>query len=473
MVISKHHKISNSSVVSVVVLRILDVVCVGYGFIFIHQMYGYVTSVLYTYAGFLAACIFLLNANTFGLYQRSGGLIQGGSVNNGLLMAWASTLSLLLLIAYATKTSSIFSRLAVASWIILVPIALLVGRWLVGQLFSRLLLRSHSSKKVALFGAGENAKRFFLTLKGRESDGHDFSIEGIYVPDVKSSSSFEGHEKELIKGGIPELIQDVQQGQYDEVYIATSIAAQSEINNLIIALSDCSIPVYFVPDIFTLNLMTCHVFNIDGIPVVSIYDTPMDGSDIFLKRVEDVVVSILILMLAAIPMLLIACFLKITSGGPVIFRQRRYGLGGEPIEIWKFRTMSVCEDGLLVPQARQDDHRVTGIGRVLRKTSMDELPQFINVLKGQMSVVGPRPHAIAHNELYRKDIQGYMLRHLVKPGITGWAQVNGWRGETDKLEKMEKRVQYDLEYIKNWSILLDLKIILLTIYIVLTGKNAY
>jgi putative colanic acid biosynthesis UDP-glucose lipid carrier transferase len=192
-----------------------------------------------------------------------------------------------------------------------------------------------------------------------------------------------------------------------------------------------------------------------------------------IKRTQDLILGSMILVVASIPMLAIALLIKLSSKGPVLFKQRRYGLGGEEIQVWKFRTMYVCEDGDDIKQAKRDDGRVTNIGRFLRRASLDELPQFFNVLGGSMSIVGPRPHAIAHNELYRSKIEGYMLRHLVKPGITGWAQVNGWRGETDTDEKMEKRVEADLEYVRNWSPWLDFKIILKTIFGVLFNKNAY
>ncbi|EMR14342.1 Capsular polysaccharide synthesis enzyme CpsA, sugar transferase [Methylophaga lonarensis MPL] len=183
--------------------------------------------------------------------------------------------------------------------------------------------------------------------------------------------------------------------------------------------------------------------------------------------------SFMILLLIAIPMMFIALCIKTTSKGPVFFKQTRYGMDGEKIRVWKFRTMYVAEDGPKVVQATRDDPRITPFGRFLRRTSLDELPQFFNSLGGSMSIVGPRPHAVAHNEEYRSKIHGYMLRHKVKPGITGLAQINGYRGETDTLDKMEGRVKYDLQYIQNWSLMLDLKIIMLTILRGFSGKNVY
>ncbi|ENH1714789.1 exopolysaccharide biosynthesis polyprenyl glycosylphosphotransferase, partial [Escherichia coli] len=191
------------------------------------------------------------------------------------------------------------------------------------------------------------------------------------------------------------------------------------------------------------------------------------------KRIEDIIVSMLILILISPVLCVIAVTVKLTSKGPVIFRQTRYGMDGKPIKVWKFRSMTVMENDNVVTQATKNDVRVTKVGRFLRRTSLDELPQFFNVLLGGMSIVGPRPHAVAHNEQYRILIDGYMLRHKVKPGITGWAQINGWRGETDTLEKMQKRVEYDLEYIREWSVWLDLKIIFLTVFKGFISKTAY
>jgi putative colanic acid biosynthesis UDP-glucose lipid carrier transferase len=191
------------------------------------------------------------------------------------------------------------------------------------------------------------------------------------------------------------------------------------------------------------------------------------------KRVTDIAFAGVALILLAPLMLLVAAAVKLTSPGPVLFRQRRYGLNGEEIMVYKFRSMTVCEDGAVVTQARKNDQRVTPLGRILRATSLDELPQLLNVLEGKMSVVGPRPHAVAHNELYRKLISGYMIRHKVRPGITGLAQVHGLRGETETIEKMRERVRFDLEYLSHWSPWLDLKIIVKTIWVMARDKNAY
>ncbi|HTS52046.1 MAG TPA: exopolysaccharide biosynthesis polyprenyl glycosylphosphotransferase, partial [Burkholderiales bacterium] len=231
--------------------------------------------------------------------------------------------------------------------------------------------------------------------------------------------------------------------------------------------------IYFVPDIFMFDLIQARVDTINGIPVVAVCETPFFGFSGLVKTISDYALAALALVALSPLMLLIAIAIKRSSPGPVLFRQRRYGLDGREIVVYKFRTMTVLEDGDTVRQATQDDERITPIGRLLRRTSLDELPQFINVLQGRMSVVGPRPHAVAHNEMYRKLIDGYMVRHKVKPGVTGWAQVNGLRGETDTVDKMERRIQYDLAYLRNWSLRLDLVIIIKTILVLLGDKKAY
>jgi putative colanic acid biosynthesis UDP-glucose lipid carrier transferase len=215
------------------------------------------------------------------------------------------------------------------------------------------------------------------------------------------------------------------------------------------------------------------MLNMDGVPVVSLLESPFVGINGLVKRLSDLMIAALLLVLLSPLMLLIAAGVKLGSPGPAIFRQRRNGLDGEEIVVYKFRSMRVQENGAQVRQATRDDPRVTPFGAFLRRTSLDELPQFINVLQGRMSIVGPRPHAVAHNEQYRPIIRSYMVRHKVRPGITGWAQVNGHRGETDVIEKMEARVAYDIEYLRNWSLGLDLRIIARTVKLVLLDRNAF
>lgn len=257
------------------------------------------------------------------------------------------------------------------------------------------------------------------------------------------------------------------------VYITLPMNRLPRMQALMEALHDTTVSIYFVPDVFLFDLIQARIDNIAGVPVIGVRESPFININSFNKRVLDIVLSVLILPLISPLLLAVAIGVKLSSRGPVIFRQRRYGLEGEEIYVYKFRSMTVREDGIDVRQATRHDARITKFGAFIRKTSIDELPQFINVLQGRMSIVGPRPHAVAHNEMYRNLISGYMIRHKVKPGITGWAQVNGLRGETDVVEKMEQRVQFDLAYLRNWSISFDLRIIVSTVAVLFKGENAY
>jgi putative colanic acid biosynthesis UDP-glucose lipid carrier transferase len=274
-------------------------------------------------------------------------------------------------------------------------------------------------------------------------------------------------------GNLRALTELARKGEVDYVYIVLPLRAEKRIKELMNRMSDSTVSLFFVPDFSSFDLLGARWDTLGSIPVLSVVHSPFHGTNGLFKRAMDVCLSLAILSAVALPMLLIAAAIKVTSKGPVIFRQRRYGLDGKEFEIWKFRTMAVCEDGNQFRQATTNDPRVTHLGAFLRRTSLDELPQFINVLQGRMSIVGPRPHPVAMNEKQRTQINGYMWRHKVKPGITGWAQVNGYRGETDTPDKLEGRIRLDLEYIDNWSLWLDLRIILRTIRLVFDDPAAY
>ena len=298
-------------------------------------------------------------------------------------------------------------------------------------------------------------------------------VNGIYDNRRSRELSVNVGNSKYLLGSMDDLIQKVRACEIDSVYIALPLRNELRIKELLKQFADTTVSVYVMPDMFISELMNTCWIDLGGIPLVSVYETPFYGLSGWVKRVEDFILGCLILLLISPLMMAIAIAIKATSPGPVFFKQRRYGLNGEVVWVWKFRSMTTCEDGKNVPQAKKGDARITPLGAFLRRTSLDELPQFFNVLEGSMSVVGPRPHAVVHNEQYRKLIMGYMLRHKVKPGITGWAQLNGWRGETDTLDKMQKRVDYDLEYIQNWSLWFDLKIVFLTVLYGFSGKNAY
>jgi putative colanic acid biosynthesis UDP-glucose lipid carrier transferase len=258
----------------------------------------------------------------------------------------------------------------------------------------------------------------------------------------------------------------------DVVFIARETHAPG-VREMCDELRDTTTSVYLIPDVSLYDLMQARVGDVDGIPVIALCESPLQGGRGALKRGTDMVFATLLLIVASPVMLLIALAIKLDSPGRVFFKQDRYGLDGERIGVYKFRTMTVCENGTRIVQAKRNDARVTRVGRLLRRTSLDELPQLVNVLQGRMSLVGPRPHAIAHNEEYRKLISGYMVRHKVTPGITGLAQVSGCRGETSTLDDMRRRVQYDLEYLRHWCWLLDIKIMLRTLVLLVRDKRAY
>jgi putative colanic acid biosysnthesis UDP-glucose lipid carrier transferase len=277
-----------------------------------------------------------------------------------------------------------------------------------------------------------------------------------------------------IAGNYAELLRRIQANEIDIVYVTLPLRSELRIHHIISQLRDSTVSVYYVPDFTAFGLLRASWDTMGGMPVVNVIDTPHQGINAMSKRIFDIVVGSLILMIIAIPMLIIAAAVKISSPGPAIFKQRRDGLDGREFEIWKFRTMTVCEDGKAeFKQAVRNDARITPLGAFLRRTSLDELPQFVNVLQGRMSIVGPRPHPVALNASQRRLIDGYMLRHKVKPGITGWAQVNGYRGETDTHDKMLGRVRLDLDYIHNWSLWLDIRILGLTLVKGMSSPNAY
>ena len=320
------------------------------------------------------------------------------------------------------------------------------------------------SNKVLVIGSSEKAFKLYHDLSTSKWTG-DRPV-GIHCFDSKSCD-------QRFTGGLDYAIETVRSGGIRKVYIVMDQANVKQAETLLEVLADSTCSTILVPDLFNFNFLYSRVEDINGTAAIPLFDSRINGINTLLKRIEDICVASIILVLISPVLFSIAIAIKLTSKGPVFFRQIRYGLNGKPILVYKFRTMNVMENGAKVTQAVKNDPRVTKVGGFLRRTSLDELPQFFNVIIGNMSVVGPRPHAVAHNEEYRKLITGYMLRHKVKPGITGLAQINGWRGETDTLDKMEKRIECDLEYIRAWSLWLDIKIIFLTIFKGFIHKSAY
>ncbi|MBC8132032.1 MAG: undecaprenyl-phosphate glucose phosphotransferase, partial [Deltaproteobacteria bacterium] len=348
----------------------------------------------------------------------------------------------------------------------------LTGWRVVGRTVLRTLWANGKNlRTVAIAGATASAERLCEQIAERPWLG--LKILGIYDDRGEDRRHVFMDTPCAHVGGSADLIEACRAGRIDVVYVALPLRAEERIGDLLHALANTTATVYLVADFLSYDLLSARWTSLGDSPLISIHDTPFQGMSGWMKRVEDIVAGFAILLLISIPLLMIGVLVKLTSPGPVLFRQRRYGLNGKEIRILKFRTMSVCEDGPQIAQAQKNDPRVTRFGAFLRRTSLDELPQFLQVLTGEMSIVGPRPHAVAHNEQYRSIIPGYMLRHKVKPGITGWAQVNGWRGETPTVRWMKKRVEHDIEYINNWSFFWDLKIILLTILGKKKNRNAY
>jgi len=418
----------------------------------------------YLVGGMVAVIAFLFFAEWHALYEswRADSLRHEAG---RIAAIWMLTCFVLLAMGFFSKSSIYFSRVAVVAWMLATPLTLAVERVVLRYALRRFRKLGFNSRAVAIVGSGSGVARLAAVINSSPWMG--LRVEGVY--DTEEGPRQRATESQDVE----KLLEQVQKQIIDCVYISYPMLQEEKIRQMIERLADSTASVYVIPDVFVSDLMHARWTSLGDIPLVSVFESPIYGVNFFLKRLEDLVLGALILLLILPVMSAIALAVKLTSAGPVIFKQRRYGLNGEVIEVMKFRSMSVVEDGTVVPQARKNDPRVTKLGAFLRRTSMDELPQFINVLKGEMSIVGPRPHAVAHNEEYRKLIHGYMLRHKVKPGITGWAQVNGWRGETDTMEKMEMRVKYDLDYINNWSIWFDLKIIVLTIFRGIVGKNAY
>jgi putative colanic acid biosynthesis UDP-glucose lipid carrier transferase len=322
---------------------------------------------------------------------------------------------------------------------------------------------------VVIAGAGELGQKLASKINSTATLG--MTLDGFF--DDRGEDRLPSESSCSMLGKLHELPDYVRAHKTDLIFVTLPIRNIQRVTELLDRLHDTTASLYFVPDIFVFDLIQCRTADIDGLPVVALCETPFQGSQGMIKAASDYAIATLVLLLVSPLMIGIAMAIKMTSPGNVIFKQRRYGLDGREIIVYKFRTMTVSEDSDEIRQATKDDDRVTKVGAFLRKYSLDELPQFINVLQGRMSVVGPRPHAVAHNEQYRPLIKGYMVRHKVNPGITGLAQVLGYRGETETVDAMRDRVKYDLEYLRNWSLSLDLRIILRTLRIILKDDMAY
>jgi putative colanic acid biosynthesis UDP-glucose lipid carrier transferase len=412
----------------------------------------------------LALLVFSL---TFPGSAPKGTSIRG--LAGDILGSWTVIVALLLLLGWATRTLDRFDHSVILAWVFVTPVALFTAHLMMPAALSRLMAAEGMQRIAVIAGAGDLG--FKLAERIRSALFLGIRFAGYF--DDRGPARMRGIEASEFLGSLSELAEYAKTHRVDLIYITLPMASQPRILRMLDELRDTTASIYFTPDIFLADLIQARMDTIGDLPVVAVCETPFYGVNGFIKRASDLVLASLILVLISPLLLAVAIGVKLSSPGPVLFRQRRYGLDGREIVVYKFRTMCALEDGNVVTQATRNDPRVTRFGAFLRRYSLDELPQFINVLQGRMSVVGPRPHAVAHNEMYRKLIKSYMIRHKVRPGITGWAQVNGLRGETDVLEKMQARLEYDLAYLRNWSLRLDLQIVLKTIYVVLKKQNAY
>ena len=419
----------------------------------------------------------LISIVGFGVFASFNELYRGSRAMSVLTevrliaISWFSVLLVLLFVDGVVTLIDPIDKPYFWAWGLFVPIEIISWHIIVRNVASYFRTMGKNQHRVAIVGAtmlGAELEKIFL-----EEQNLGIELLGFFDDRQRESDSGFRFDVSKLVGDIDQLIKLSKEGAVDIVYITLPLRAEIRIKNIVEQLSDTTVSVHYVPDLFVFDLLSSSLNNIKGIPIISIHDTPFYGIDGAVKRIFDIVFSAVVLVMISPILVVIAIAVRLDSPGPILFKQRRYGFRGEEIVVWKFRSMTVCEDSEDIVQAQKNDKRVTKLGAFLRRTSLDELPQFFNVLQGVMSVVGPRPHAVAHNVFYRGQVKGYMLRHKVKPGITGLAQIEGFRGETQTLDKMEGRIKFDLNYIRNWSLWFDIKIILLTVVKGFTGPKAY
>ncbi|MBW8079270.1 MAG: undecaprenyl-phosphate glucose phosphotransferase [Gallionella sp.] len=402
-----------------------------------------------------------------GLYRswRAGSIAHEIGV---LWVGWGGTFLVLAGLLFTLKVGAQYSRLWIGTWFTLAAALLALGHVVLRVALRWLRNRGYNVRTVCLVGDGETAARLRELAGSRASLG--FRVVAWFGVHERPDA-----ERAERVGVLSELKGYAESAQVDEVWVVVPLREEAILRDTFRALHHSTANVRYAPDLYGYELLNHAVTEIGGVTMMDMSVSPMEGVNRLVKRTEDLVLGSVFLLLATPLMLVIALGVKLDSPGPVLFKQRRIGWSGREFVIFKFRTMQLHqqEDRAQLPQATRDDPRVTRVGRLLRRTSLDELPQLINVLQGRMSLVGPRPHAVEHHYLYIDQVPSYAARHMVKPGITGFAQVSGYRGETDTPEKMQRRVEYDVLYIQHWSLMLDLKILALTLLRGFTHKNAY
>ncbi len=450
--------------------RVSDVLVIG-GTLFLSQwLTGQNASDKSMLAIAVAVCLFFIVSEVCSLY-RAESARSATSDLTVTLSSWIATVMLLSSLAFFTRHGEYFARSSVLSWIVVTGASLGLSRMLFRIALEALVSGGIGQRRCAI--AGLNSLGLQLLQNAKNNPECGLNMVGFFDDRSKERWIQEVNSESIHLGKLDELIERAKAGDIDTVFVTLPMRAESRIRWLLDQLADTTVSAYIVPDFFVFELLHSRWNTIGGLPAVSVFETPLYGVDGWVKRTFDVASALVGLAFISPIMLICAILVKVSSPGPIFFRQRRYGLDGREIWVWKFRSMRTCDNGPHVAQATKGDSRITRIGAILRKTSLDELPQLFNVIEGSMSLVGPRPHASAHNEHYRKLIRGYMLRHKVKPGITGLAQVEGCRGETETLDKMQKRVEFDHRYIQQWSLWLDVKILFRTVFVVFKQENAY
>lgn len=453
-------------------LQLLDCLVIFFSALTAHRIYlgSWDIGGIYILLTGIAVLLSVFTFQRFQLYRNW----YGGSFyreTGNVTVAWGTVLLIMTAFVFINKVGAFYSRGWIVIWAVIGWISLVASRISLNLVLRWLRSRGHNARRVVIVGNMEFSSR--VAQRVIESPWMGFKVLGFFYTESSPAVARSGLGAPTL-GGIGDVAEYVQKYRVDQVWLTMPLRDELEVKYLLYGLRHSTADIRLIPDIFAFQLLNHSISEVAGFPVLDLSVTPMIGMNRILKSLMDWILAPIALLIVSPFMVLIAVGVKWSSPGPILFTQNRMGMDGRSFRVFKYRTMVLHEqmEGRLV-QATRNDARVTRFGAFLRRTSLDELPQLFNVLRGEMSLVGPRPHAIEHNELYKNAVQGYMRRHKVKPGMTGWAQVAGWRGESDTLEKMQKRVEYDLYYIENWSVSFDLWILILTVFRVLKGNNAY
>lgn len=421
----------------------------------------------YHLLGLISLFVMALVYNGMSTYRYPASSLGVGPLSR----SWVVVILILIFYGFITKTTHVFSREALLAWAISAYALQLGNRFLLNLVNRKRVERRGSLARAPALMVGAGSLGRYLAEKINDNFWFDQKIVGVIDEDPELTRNWSLKDVPALSSDIDQIEQAIDQNHIRAIYIALPVSASACVEKIQSVALDRNIDIYWAPDIFSMTLINPSIREFAGVPLVTLSESPLVGQSAVTKAVEDRVLASLALLLLSPLFLLVSLAIKAESSGPVFFKQKRHGWDGSVFEIWKFRSMRAHQDDN-VEQAKRDDPRITRVGRFIRRTSIDELPQLFNVLGGSMSLVGPRPHATVHNEYFSGKIASYYTRHRIKPGITGLAQISGYRGETDTLEKMEGRIRYDLYYINNWSLALDIEIMLRTVF-TLFSKEAY